>query len=187
MVKELTDDGNKGALRISITPLKQRRTPVCTRLHRLGEIVISDGWDYYWGVKGGLVILIGADGLNGGMNFDIFDSKNGKKIFKDIAWLPELRETLDFVYDANGQLSIKYQRSFEGDCSVPQGGASCWAKFQKIPGFKDAPMPKCDGYEQLEPRYRDDPSVITYPVEVDLFPRPVTRVLSNSPRCWAAD
>jgi hypothetical protein len=197
MVKELTDDGNKGALRISITRLQHKQAPACTRFHRRGEIVISDGWDYYWGVKGGLVILIGADGLNDGINFDVFDSKSGRKIFKDIVLLLEPKEELNFARDLNGQLSLMYQRLFAGDCSVPQGGASCWAKFQKVPGLKDAPMPKCSGYEQLDPRYRDDPSVISYhrddpsvisyPVEVNLFPRPTTKVLSSSVKCRAAE
>jgi hypothetical protein len=149
--------------------------------------VISDGWDYYWGVKGRLVVLIGADGLSGGINFDVFNAQDGKKIFKDFVWIPEPKEELNFTKDANGKPSLRYQRFFAGNCSVPQMGGRCWAKFQNSTGLKDAPMPKCSGYAQLEPRYRDDPSVISYPVEVNLFPRPTTKILSSITKCWAAD
>jgi hypothetical protein len=185
MVKQLDDDGNKGALRISITQLLPGQTPVCTRIHRKGEIVISDGWDYYWGVKEGLVILIGADGSSGGMNFDVFDSKSGMKVFKDYVW--GYKEGFNFERDANGQLSLRYQRVSYGDCSLAKDGIVCWEKFKEKAGIKDAPMPNCSGYEDLKPQHQDDPSVISYPVEVNLFPRPTIKMLSSSVKCWAAE
>lgn len=76
-------------------------------------------------------------------------------------------------------------RVLVGTCSVPKNGTSCWKKFKEQPGLNAAPMPKCSDYKGVDAGV--SPSVIAYPVEVLLFPKPIIKALANPQRCWPAD
>jgi hypothetical protein len=185
MVKQLEDDGNKGALWVSVTRVQQGLAPACTRVRDRADRLIGQKLEmYFMGVKGELVFLLSADGLSGGMYFWTFDSKTQKKIFEDTI-LDYDHADIDFARNANGQVSLKYLRVFSGRCSVVKDGGTCWNKFKRVTGLKDAPMPKCD-YSQF-PANPADPSVISYPVEVRLYPHPSSKALSSIAKCWAAD
>ena len=183
MVKQLDDDGNEGALRIAITATLAGQSPPCTRAGRGSDKVISDGWSYYWGVKRGVVFLTAADGSSGGILFHAFAAGTGKRIFKDTVLLS--KEDLDFLPAPRGQMLLQYQRVFSSDCSVPEGGMSCWTKIQNKAGLRGVPLPKCD-YAGAD-GYMADPSVISFPVQTTLFPRPSTTRVAGSVQCWAAE
>ena len=59
----------------------------------------------------------------------------------------------------------------------------CWGKFKKQTGLKLAPMLACD-YHGEDVKV---PSVIDYPVEVSLFPKPSVKALGNPVKCWPSD
>jgi len=97
MVKQLTNQWNKGALFLSFLRFDQAR-PACVKEHSPTEKVLDPEWGGYFRglVKGDLVFFDADDGEDGGMPFVVYDSKTQKKIFEDNAyyfwmWNPKLR------------------------------------------------------------------------------------------------
>jgi len=44
-------------------------------------------------------------------------------------------------------LTVRYARSYSGECSVPHDGAGCWSKIATATGQTSAKQPDCDaGY-----------------------------------------
>lgn len=87
-------------------------------------------------------------------------------------------------------MSMKYLRVVRGDCSIPKGGETCWKKFRQQFGLVLASAPTCTGYEGERPIPVADEqpeSVIAYPVEVELFPRPSIKALSGPVICRPAE
>jgi hypothetical protein len=54
--------------------------------------------------------------------------------------------------------------------------------------LKSDDMPVCTGYEHIAELIGTDDveSVIAYPVEVSLFPRPTMKVVAGPAKCWAS-
>ena len=186
MIKELNDPGNKGALSIAVVPVSPEHSVECTRKHSPGERVFKD-WDgYFGGVKRDLVFLYDSDGDNGGIPFTVFDSRTQGKIFRDSVTLPdshgELYHEINFIEASDTQMTLRYLRVVTGTCSVPKDGSACWSKFKEQTGLRLAPMPKCSD-EPGEYAGRE-PSVIAYPVEVSLFPKPSIKAIGNPVRCY---
>jgi hypothetical protein len=146
-------------------------------------------WDgYFGGVKRDLVFLYASDGTDGGLPFTAFDSKTQAKIYRDSVSLPDSHGELydlDFVQASDKQITLRYLRVVSGTCSVPKDGSACWTKFKKQTGLRLAPMPKCSDYPGKEAGKA--PSVIAYPVEVSLFPKPSITALANPVKCWPSD
>ena len=175
MIKELNDPGNKGALFIALVPVQLGYSPECIRTHGPGEKVFKD-WDgYFGGVKRDL-----------GIPFTVFNSKTQAKIFRDSVTLPDshgkLYHEIDFVQASDTQMTLRYLRVVNGTCSIPKDGNACWSKFKEQTGLKLAPMPKCsDEPGEYAGRF---PSVIAYPVETSLFPKPSIKAIGNPVRCY---
>ena len=183
MVKELNDPGNKGALWIAIASVRPGHISGCTRTHGPGERVFK-GWDgYFGGVKRDLVFLYDSDGTNGGIGFTAFDSKTRTKVFRDSVLFGVRFQEIDFIRVSASQMTLRYSRVVSGDCSVPKDGNACWSKFKEQHGLRTALMPQCEYHGEDV----SDPSVIAYPVEVSLFPKPSVTVLANPVKCWPAD
>jgi len=181
MVKQLNDPGNKGALFIAIVPIRPGHISTCTRRHGPGEKVFKDWFGYIGGVKRDLVFLFAADGNNEGLYFGVFDSKTMVEIFRDSVWL--LHDEIDFAHASDTQMTLRYLRVVSGDCSVPKDGSVCWNKLKEQTGLRLAPMPECDYHGEDV----TSPSVIAYPVEVSLFPKPSITALANPVKCWPPD
>ncbi len=85
MVKEY-DISQKGAEWTSFIRIAANAHPECTQSHIPGEKVFDKGNDwigYFEGVKEDFVFLGAADGDNGGIQFAVYDSRTGKKVFED--------------------------------------------------------------------------------------------------------
>lgn len=140
MVKQV-DEGELGAAQLSIAsidPLAGKHA--CKRQNVTGEKVVNpDDWTgYFEGVKGDYVFFQAEDGVNGGMGFAVFAAGSGKKLFEDSA-LGDLHSLA-----LNGPaLTMRYQRSFAGPCSVPHAGPSCWAKIAAATGVNASSPPDC--------------------------------------------
>jgi hypothetical protein len=134
------DDGEVGAAQLSIVPLAAGAKPVCQRKNVPGEKVVNPGdWSGYTkGVKGDYVFFDADDGVNGGLGFAIVAAATGKKLFED-----SVMGNLKSVTLAGGVLTMRYARSFAGDCSVPHEGASCWSKIAAAAGQTTAKQPDC--------------------------------------------
>jgi hypothetical protein len=179
MVKELTDDGNKGALRISVLLVDEARAPRCVRALSPGEKAFPDGGVYFWGVKRTFVFLIADDGEGEGRYFDVFDAGTLRRTLRDAL---RFNTYPTFSRTTEGGWSMRYQRVFFADCSLMKNGSECWRRVIQQTGLPDGPAPKCSGYDS----YVEDPSLIAFPVEVALFPRPVRKVLAGPVVCFAA-
>ena len=138
MVKEV-DEGEVGAAQLSIVPGDAAHKPACQRANLANEKVVSanDWGGYFKGVKGDYVFFDADDGTNGAMGFAVF-ATDAKKLLEDSA-LGDFQElTLDGT-----TLTMKYQRSVVGPCSVVKDGAACWAKIAAATGVAATPAPDC--------------------------------------------
>ncbi len=139
MVKQV-DEGEVGAAQLSIVPLAAGAKSVCQRKNVPGEKVVNPGdWSgYVKGVKGNYVFFDADDGVNGGLGFAIVAAGTAKKLFEDSAV-----GNLKSVTLSGDQLTIRYARSFSGDCSVLQEGATCWGKIAAASQETGAKQPDC--------------------------------------------
>ena len=209
MVKEV-DMGEVGAERLGIVPVKPRSTGKCVRARSKEEIVIpAEQWSgYFMGVKKDYVFLSGDDLWNSSSPFAIFDSKTGKKLFEDSA------KEISFVTRPDQTIAMRYLRVVSDDCFILKD-AVCWPRMAAKYGLDNAAAPDCrKGYEasaesmakgrcaaQHAPvaaclkkerplalkQALDSPSVISYPVEVELGATPSAKPTGAAVGCWPAD
>jgi hypothetical protein len=207
MVKEV-DVGEVGAERLSIVRVRPQSTAKCTRARGKEEIVVDPKeWSgYFMGVKSGYVFFSGEDGWNGATPFAIFDSRTGKKLFEDSA------KEISFVTRPDQPIAMRYLRVVSDDCFILKD-AACWQRMAAKYGLNNAAAPDCrKGYEasaedmarlrcskQPSPacleRERalslkqalDSPSVLSYPVEVELGATPSAKPTAGDVGCWPAD
>ena len=211
MVKEV-NLGEKGADRLSIVPIAKGASSACTRLRGKSEKVIDPKeWaGYFKGVKNDFIFFDADDGVNGGVGFAVYDARTATKIFEDSASGP-----LEFSTSPDQQLSLRYTRVLDGECSVPKEKASCWERIKQKIGSEDVPTPDCEkGYEEsaqnmakgrcdaqnskeadclakelklVREQWSDASSIISYPVVVVLGPNPVVKPVAGAVKCWPAD
>jgi hypothetical protein len=197
MVKQFTNDWNKGALFLSFLRFDHAR-PACVKEHSADEKVLGSqewGGGYLRGVKGDLVFFDADDGQDGGMPFAVYDSKTQKKVFQDNAyyarmWNPKLRPRPSPFNDIrirtthDGNVVLTYLRVLPTECDIPNRGAECWPPLVQKLGLKTAAAPSCIRWEENR---TVGASAVAYPVETSLFPTTVTRTISGPVRCWSAD
>lgn len=194
-VKEYNNEGEKGAQWVAIIPIEKGEAPSCTRTHASGERVFKwPEWSgYFNGVKGNLVFLNDDDGSNGGVPFTVYDFRTGKKIFRDSAydsnmWTKTVASSpfnhLMFSGVHDSDLTMTYLRVVEAGCDLHSEKAACWEKVRKKLELKDAQMPVCTGYENISSPYA---SAVACPVQVSLFPQPVTKTIAGPVKCWPVD
>lgn len=194
MIKEENDPGVKGAELIALAPVQPRYLPRCLQALQPGEREFKErnpdakelvGWNgYFAGVKHDLVFLERPDGdENSGIPFAAFELDAQTRLFEDSVMLRARGERdLDFLRAPGHQIILRYLRVANAGCSIPKSGESCWRKLQQQTGLMHSPMPKCSDYEGKEAGTA--PSVIAYPVEVSLYPKPSTRPLGGPVRCY---
>lgn len=196
MVKQLTNEWNKGALFLSFLRFDQAR-PACVKEHSPTEKVLAPEWGGYFRglVKGDLVFFDAADGEDGGMPFVVYDGKTQKKIFEDDAyyvwmWNKKLRARPSPFNDIrvrttnDGNVVLTYLRVLHSECDIPNKGAECWPPLVRKLGLKTNAAPSCIRWEKNQTA---GDSAVAYPVETLLFPTPVTKTVSGPVRCWPAD
>lgn len=195
VVKEYDNEGQKGAQWVSIVPIEKGTAPACARTHASGEKIFKwPEWSgYFKGVKGNLVFLNDPDGTDGGMPFTIYDFRTGNKIFRDSAydsgmWTKKPASSpfnhLRFRGTQDGDFTMTYLRVVEADCDLHTEKSACWERVRKRLELKSVQMPVCTGYEEISSRYV---SALAYPVEVSLFPQPVTKTIAGPVKCWPVD
>jgi hypothetical protein len=209
MVKEI-DLGEVGAERLAIVPVTPQSAGKCTRVRSKEEIVIPvKEWSgYFMGVKSGYVFFSGDDGWNGATPFAVFDAKTGKKLFEDSA-----KADIAFLTKPDQTIAMQYLRVVSDDCLILKD-AACWQRMAAKYGLdtaapdcrkgyaasadsmakercsgKPGPLAPCLNQERplaLQQAY-DSPSVISYPVEVELGATPSIKATGTAAACWPAD
>ena len=210
MVKEV-DMGEVGAERLAILPVTPQSTGKCTRARSKGEIVIPvKEWSgYFMGVKKDFVFFSADDRVNSAGPFAIFDSRTGKKLFEDSA-----KADITFQTRPDQTIAMQYLRVVSDDCFILKD-AACWQRMAAKYSLDSAAAPDCNkGYaasaeEMAKGRCQgkkgplaaciekerplalkqalDSPSVISYPVEVELSATPAVKPTGPASACWPAD
>ena len=165
--------------------------PKCELAHRPGERVIekSEWPGYFKGVKGTLVFFDADDSANGEFLFAVYDSVTGQAVFEDSAY--DLAESTFVAKSApfsrvrvtatkTGYL-LHYMRVAYAGCDLHYVGEPCWESVKARLALKGDDVPVCSGYED-QPGPVD--SVIAYPVEVTLSPRPAVESVAGVVECW---
>jgi hypothetical protein len=144
-------------------------------------------------VKQDYVFFNAEDGFNQGYPFAVFNAATGKKIYEDSSLVPEDGvDTLQTYEELDGKIVIRYTRVSPGDCSIPKDKTICWERLRKKNGLPPSPVPKCSRYDEslnaINEKYLDNPSVIGYPVEVNLSTAtPSVKIMPGPVACWGAD
>ncbi len=197
MVKEESDPGNKGAVRIALAPFLPGHFPKCLRANQTNEagFKVWDAeskfflaWDgYFAGVKHDLVFLEGSDGDSlSGRPFTVFKGNTTTRVFEDSFWVRKAADMkLRFVPTSTDQVVLRYLRVASAACSIPKDGEACWSKLKQQTGLLYSSMPTCSDYEGKEAGTAA--SVIAYPVEVSLFPKPATRPVGEPVSCYPTE
>lgn len=211
MVKEV-DLGEVGAERLGIVRVTPQSTGKCTRARSKEEMVVPvKEWSgYFMGVKNSYVFFSGDDGWNDATPFAIFDSKTGKKLFEDSA-----KADITFLAKPDHSIAMQYLRVVTDDCLILKDTA-CWQRMAAKYGLAAATAPpdckkgyeasaeemtkgRCTGkraslaacMEKERPlalkQALDSPSVISYPVEVEMGATPVIKPAGAAVGCWPAD
>jgi hypothetical protein len=184
MVKQLGDDGNKGALRISVLRVQALQAPTCNQPLAAEEKELQLKCEYYWGGKGQFIFLIDCDGEGEGMHVTVFEAGTLNALLNDSL---RFNTSPTFGWTADGRLSMRYERVFFADCSLMYHGVDCWKKIRSETGLSTVPMPNCRGYvEPNNPRILEDPSLIGYQVQRILSPKMDMKILPGPVHCFAA-
>ena len=140
------DDGQKGAEWSSVVPSAQA---ACTLKHAPNEKTLNDWHGYFRGIKDQLVFYDAADGTDGGMPFEVFDVRTGKKLFEDSS-------ALDYYLKANKDSAFKitvgkdgipkltYLRVVRAGCNL--GTPNCWDTARVKFGIIQTKSPACSRY-----------------------------------------
>jgi hypothetical protein len=201
MVKEY-DISQKGAEWISFMRIDANAHPECTQSHVPGEKVFAQGdeWiGYFSGVKDDFVFLGADDGFNGGIQFAVYDSRTGKKVFEDTDCLtcmylkkmygkeppsaPFNRMRISKV--PGGPVTLKYMRVEQADCDLRADKASCWDHVRVKMDVKSSKAPVCFGYDHIA--VGELPSMVAHPVLVSLESPPVLKSIDGPVMCWPPD
>jgi hypothetical protein len=194
MVKEQNDPGVKGAELITLASVQPGHLPKCSQALQPSEKEFTQWseedkkfvpWDgYFAGVKHNLIFLEWSDGDdNSGIPFAAFESDAKTKFFEDSVTLEARGERhLNFLPTSANQIGIRYLRVASAGCSIPKLGESCWSKLQQQTGLVHSPMPKCSDYEGTQAGVAA--SVIAYPVQATLYPKPSVLPLGEPVRCY---
>jgi hypothetical protein len=185
LVKEL-DLGEKGAEWDAIVPIREGKTPKCEQTQQGGEIRLDqhDWSGYFSGVVGDLIFLDASDGLNGGLAFEVVDAEARRRYRVKNNTLVWEGRRLRIQRDPNAAPVLAYTRAYRADCALPKDGAACWNKIRAVTGLKQAAPPACTGLFKDAP---DDPSVIFYPVRMELGPKLVPVPVPGPVRCEAQE
>ncbi len=194
LVKDL-DRREKGEEWIGIVPVHQDKTPKCVR-ERAKEEMRPDNreWEgYFAGVVGKLIFINNSDGLNGSMGFSIVDAATGRKIFYDQAKRNYRMKDGNLVWEGE-RLRIErrseaapvltYIRGYFAECSLQKDGAACWSKIRASTGLPPMDTPACTGEFKDDP---GDPSVVFFPVRVELGQKMVAVPVPGAVRCEAQE
>ncbi|HSV13349.1 MAG TPA: hypothetical protein VLI90_03775, partial [Tepidisphaeraceae bacterium] len=135
-----------------------------------GERVVATA-NYSLLGKIGRFVLFSATDPNGAVPFMVLDAATGRTIYTDAT---AADHGIDDVAADQRTLHLQYMRGFNASCSIMQNPTGCWAKLVaegKIPQAMTPPAPSpqlCVASYKQANATPDDPSVVTYPVDMTI-------------------
>ena len=165
----------------TLVPLaKGAQRPPCGTVGLTGAIALKTEGYALQGRKGGFLIWDVSD-PNGAEPFMVMDARTGRVLFED-GMSPSLglRRTAALQ---DGVLRLKYTRGVNAPCSMAQDAQSCWSKLvaaggapKTMPALTRAPASCLAAYGHTP---KDDPSVITYTLDMTLDTSGKATILST--------
>jgi hypothetical protein len=170
-VKEV-DYGEHGDDHIAVAPIAKRApAPACQLRVGKREVALpSSAESYFLGAKGRFGFVQSTTGQDGTL-FAIHDLARGAILHADQMALGSVPAGLVL---ADGTLSIDYVRSVSGSCSIPAGGAACWARIATEAGLPPAiaaalpPLALCRAGYAAARAARGEASVLNYRVSLTI-------------------
>jgi hypothetical protein len=185
MVRETDTDtpGPGAAMRIPVSAAAGR--PACGAAPPAEAIQLTKG-DYSLLGRMGPFLLFAATDPNGAVPFHVLAADDGRRLYSDGM---DVTVGLRAVTLEQGALRLRFLRGFNGSCSIVRDGAGCWAKMAREgmigPALAASPPPVqvcVAAYRKADPpATADDPSLITYEVDMTLDLSGSTRLLSRGP------
>jgi len=170
MVRETgTDTPDPNTATLVALPAGTARPP-CDARQRPHAITLQTEGFGLLGRKGPFLLFSATD-PNGAIPFMTIDARSGRVIFTDGT---AADRSFQAVTVQNGVLHLRYTRGFNASCSIMQSAATCWSKLLtegKIPHDMGQPVPSpelCAASYAAERAPADDPSIITYDVEMTI-------------------
>jgi hypothetical protein len=145
IVVKQVDYGEVGADRLGLLPVLSRNATLCRPDREPGEYVLPpETWSgHFKGVKADYAFFDAPDGVNGGLGFMALRIYDRKALFEDIA-----QRGLKSIEIEEGALKLRYQRVFEGNCSVMSSGEACRDAIARDTGVSASSLSICDlGYQ----------------------------------------
>ena len=170
MVRETGTDSPAPGPAAVIAVVDAARRPPCSAAPAAREVALKTEDFALRGRKGPFLVFEAAD-PNGAMPFSVVEAGSGRIVYSDSEIPPD---GLHAVVLAGGVLHIRYTRAFNGSCSVLKDAAGCWAKLAREGNFppqlaqSPPPVKMCAAAYRREDVPSDDPSMITYDVDVAL-------------------
>jgi len=155
--------------------------PACDAAHRPGDITLKTGGFGFVGRKGPFLIFSAAD-PNGAVPFKVIDASNGRVIYSDGT---AADRGIHAATVENGKLHLRYTHGFNASCSIMQNAAACWSSLigrGQLPRAMAKSVPSlqvCTESYRAEKAPADDPSVITYDLDIIIDATGKTEVLSR--------
>ncbi len=94
-----------------------------------GEILIKDWAEYFEGVRGGYVFLAPDGGYGGGLEFAVFNSENGRELFK--FYSEGIENLIQSVTLAENGIMVRYRRAYNAECLLYENTSGCWEIIKK--------------------------------------------------------
>lgn len=184
-VKEIARRDTKGAERLSLLPFGPGAPPRCEAAAARGEVELSDWSGHFAGARSHYAFFDADDGWEAGSTgFAVYDVRTGRRVLADAA----VGSAADIRIDERrGELRLRYRRAWRAACSVVQDGDGCWERIRRELGLRGA-APACAAAYSAQRAPADDPTVLTYDVEVAQLSKPVVRPRDGGGRveCWPA-
>jgi hypothetical protein len=169
MVRETgTDSPEPNNATLKLLP-KGAARPACSAAALAGAVTLKTEGYALQGRKGGFLIWDVSD-PNGAEPFMVMEARTGRSMFMDgLSPTPGLRRAATLE---NGLLHLKYTRGYNAPCSIAQNAQGCWSKIvaaggapKSMPALTRAPASCLAAYRHTQ---ADDPSVVTYTVDMTL-------------------
>jgi len=150
MVKVVNYEDEKGAHRLSLTPIPINEKPPSCKAGNAREIIIPwQKWSgYYLGKRGAAFFFVADDGTNGGMPFVVYTAF-GNEILRDSSELIE-RDAIRSVWMDATVLVVRYRRAWHAPCSLYADPAACWKTVVAQTGVAERARPDCRALYQAE-------------------------------------
>ncbi|CAO4195173.1 hypothetical protein [Methylorubrum extorquens] len=128
---------------------------------------LETGGQRFIGRADGFLVFEDAS-TNGTMPFAVIDAGTGRRLFTDTTTY----DGIDSFAAEGATLRLSFRRGVQAPCSIPRGGAACWARIvreDKLPAPVAAlpvPAKACAQAYRAGKAPKDTPSIVSFPVRL---------------------